>query len=246
MDLTKLNPAAVAELIHLIEKRQDILNRMEAIDAAIRKAVASDSPAKPTRQPAARKSTSAAPASKPAGRKPAGKRGGLKDSILSALRATGSEGVAAADLAKSLGIPSANVHVWFSTTGKKIQEIVKVGPGRYAWSPAGAAEAPASAPVAEEPAPAPAEPAAPEPEPIQEEAAPAAVEPEPAVVESTTEEISEAPATEEPVASVEPVEGAPAEPEAPSEPQSEPVDSQAGMPEEKPAENDDTTFSLVG
>jgi hypothetical protein len=35
------------------------------------------------------------------------------------------------DLSKKIGVKNANVHVWFSSTGKKLPEIKRVGKGHF-------------------------------------------------------------------------------------------------------------------
>ncbi len=68
-------------------------------------------------------------------RKPrASPRGGLKGRIIRALRASGDKGVTVKDLAGKLGKSYGNISVWFHTTGKRIKEIKKVAPGKFAWA----------------------------------------------------------------------------------------------------------------
>jgi predicted transcriptional regulator of viral defense system len=64
-----------------------------------------------------------------------GRRGALKARILAALRAAGEKGVAVKDLSAKLGVKNQNVHVWFSSTGKKLGTIQRVGAGRYRLKP---------------------------------------------------------------------------------------------------------------
>lgn len=71
-----------------------------------------------------------AKASKAAAGAKRGKRGALKEQILSALKSAGSKGVSVKDLSKNLGVKTQNVHVWFSTTGKTVG-VEKVSPGVY-------------------------------------------------------------------------------------------------------------------
>ena len=61
-------------------------------------------------------------------------RGGLKGRIIRALRASGDKGVTVKDLAGKLGKSYGNISVWFHTTGKRIKEIKKVAPGKFAWA----------------------------------------------------------------------------------------------------------------
>jgi len=67
------------------------------------------------------------------------KRGALKGDILKLLAAAGPEGVSVKDISSALGVKNQNVHVWFSTTGKKMPEIGKVGEARYAYKAPAAA-----------------------------------------------------------------------------------------------------------
>src|SRR5712691_5321280 len=59
-----------------------------------------------------------------AGRRPSvarrAERGALKEKITQALRAAGSKGATIAELSKKLGVPSANLYVWFSDTGRNV------------------------------------------------------------------------------------------------------------------------------
>ena len=62
------------------------------------------------------------------------RRGALKDSILAALQKAGGEGLAVKDLAAALGVKSQNIHVWFSSTGRKVKGVTKVGAGRWKYN----------------------------------------------------------------------------------------------------------------
>jgi predicted transcriptional regulator of viral defense system len=64
-----------------------------------------------------------------------GRRGALKARILAALRTAGDKGVAVKELSAKLGVKNQNVHVWFSSTGKKLGTIQRVGAGRYRLKP---------------------------------------------------------------------------------------------------------------
>lgn len=73
----------------------------------------------------------AAKAAKPAKAVKSGRRGALKSKILAELNAAGSAGVAVRDLAAKLKIKPQNVHVWFSSTGKNVPGLIRLGEGRY-------------------------------------------------------------------------------------------------------------------
>lgn len=68
------------------------------------------------------------------GPKPGQRRGALKDSILSALQKAGADGLAVKDLAAALGVKSQNVHVWFSSTGRKVKGVTKIAAGRWKYN----------------------------------------------------------------------------------------------------------------
>ena len=68
------------------------------------------------------------------GPKPGQRRGALKDSILSALQKAGADGLAVKDLAAKLGVKSQNVHVWFSSTGRKVKGVTKIAAGRWKYN----------------------------------------------------------------------------------------------------------------
>lgn len=62
-------------------------------------------------------------------------RGMLKQEILSNLIQAGETGMSVRELSLKLGIRSQNIHVWFSSTGKKIPGLSKMGEGRYCYKP---------------------------------------------------------------------------------------------------------------
>jgi len=235
MELNHLTPAALSELIRIVEEKQTLLAKIEKIDASMETLIKNNTvvatavapakfPRKITAKPAAKAvkaaapapaetSASAAPVAVSAPKAPApvrAKRGALKEGILAALAAAGAEGLSVSELSARLGVEPANIHVWFSTTGKKLSEITKVAAGRYALGAVPSAveaaveTAPEETPVVIEIIEAAAEPAIIEiiePEPVavevveiveSEPEAPAASfppEPEPAAVEPTVEEI---------------------------------------------------------
>lgn len=161
MDTANINTATLRDLLKLTEKRDALLGELKKIEADIsrtasgRTAVPAASPAAPKakrktrrrRKNAAAPKVAAAPtapkaakavkapeakkAAKATTRKSSGKRGALKSRILSALSDAGAKGVTVKDLSKDLGVKSQNIHVWFSSTGKKLKEIQKLGPGAY-------------------------------------------------------------------------------------------------------------------
>lgn len=143
MDLSKINTSVLEGLIKLTKKRDALLVELKKLEAAIAGVY---SGAKPNRTPVARgkknaglrRATPADTEARTAKALPAssgGRRGALKARILAALRAAGEKGVAVKDLSAKLGVKNQNVHVWFSSTGKKLGTIQRVGAGRYRLKP---------------------------------------------------------------------------------------------------------------
>jgi hypothetical protein len=59
------------------------------------------------------------------------KRGALKDKIMSYLKQAGSKGATVRELSEQLGVPTANLYVWFNGTARNIAGLKKVGAARY-------------------------------------------------------------------------------------------------------------------
>jgi DNA-binding NarL/FixJ family response regulator len=142
MDLSKFNTSILESLIKLTKKRDILLDELKKLEAAIT-SVTSGGKSEPATVRRRRRSTgrrrSAAPAAEIKTAKDSeaqtGRRGALKARILAALRAAGDKGVAVKELSAKLGVKNQNVHVWFSSTGKKLGTIQRVGAGRYRLKP---------------------------------------------------------------------------------------------------------------
>lgn len=59
------------------------------------------------------------------------KRSVLKAKILHALRGAGRKGATVRELSAKVRVPSANLHVWFDSTGKSVPGIQKIGVAKY-------------------------------------------------------------------------------------------------------------------
>lgn len=120
-------PAAATDASPTAPKVKRKTRRRRKNAAAPKVAAAPTDPkaAKAVKAPKAKKAVKAST------RKSSGKRGALKSRILSALSEAGAKGITVKDLSKDLGVKSQNIHVWFSSTGKKMKEIHKIGPGVY-------------------------------------------------------------------------------------------------------------------
>ena len=64
---------------------------------------------------------------------PRQKNGGLKDSVVALVKATGQRGITVAEVAAKLGAKPRRIFDWFKSTGKGVEEIKKVGRARYGW-----------------------------------------------------------------------------------------------------------------
>lgn len=166
MDLSKLNPDTLRELIKLSELKSGLEKQLGALNdrlsalftgkapaktkpagkrrgrppgkkkAAAKKAKAPKAPKAP--KPAKKAKAPKAPkAAAPKAAKTPGRRGALKGQILELLASAGPEGASVKDISTKLGVKNQNVHVWFATTGKKLPGISKVGEARYAFKAGG-------------------------------------------------------------------------------------------------------------
>ena len=141
MDLSKITTSTLEALVKLTKKRDTIIKELRRIEAAITGAYSGrkSEPSTGRRRRGRGRRRSLPPAtraSKLSGAQAAGgRRGALKASILTALRAAGDKGVAVKELSSKLGVKNQNVHVWFSSTGKKLGKIQRIGAGRYRLKP---------------------------------------------------------------------------------------------------------------
>jgi hypothetical protein len=121
MNWTRIAAADLNRIIGLVEQKEALQAQVVEIDAEL----ANFQPGAP-----------AAPARDKPGRQPENKlaaKGALKAAIVELLKGAGKPGLTVREIATQLQAKPGNVHVWFSSTGKKVGEINKVGPGTYAW-----------------------------------------------------------------------------------------------------------------
>jgi hypothetical protein len=132
MNLTNINTSALRNLIKLTERKETLLAEIEKIESQLGALLTGKSVrvgGKRRDRPAKKGKASKAPkAGRSAKRAP---RGTLKKKIFAALKAAGEAGMKVTDLSKKIGVKNANVHVWFSSTGKKLPEIKRVGKGHF-------------------------------------------------------------------------------------------------------------------
>jgi len=143
MTLTNLNSSSLRSLIKLTERKEALVTAIAKIDAELSTLI-SGTPAsatkrrgRPAKAAKAKKAAKGATGSAPVAKKSKGapakraKRGALKTKIFAALKAAGEAGLKVPELSKKIGVKSQNVHVWFSSTGKKLPEIKRIGKGQF-------------------------------------------------------------------------------------------------------------------
>jgi hypothetical protein len=126
---TNIPSATLRKMIKLSERKEELMVQIQEIDRRMmrlqrglgepscesrRKARVTFSNASSTRQP-----------------RPRAKRGALKERIVRILRAAGRKGATIRELSNKLGMPSANLYVWFNGTGRNVRGIKKIGMAKY-------------------------------------------------------------------------------------------------------------------
>jgi len=111
-----ISTQTLKSLVALSEKRDSLLSEVEKINHQLKLALSGKIPSKQVN--ATSKSSTA------------DRRGAVKDLVVSALKSAGEAGVSVQELAAKLGMRNQNLHVWFSSTGKKLG-VKKVRPGVY-------------------------------------------------------------------------------------------------------------------
>lgn len=131
--LRNIPSATLKQLVKLSERREALMSQMQQIDREIvRLESRFGVPAAEDRQrPVTMSAKPRRSAPKSARRT---KRGALREAIVAALRAAGKRGRTIKQLSEKLRVPSANLYVWFNSTGKKVRGVKKIGPATYRLS----------------------------------------------------------------------------------------------------------------
>ena len=126
---TNIPSATLRQLVKLSERKEALMGQIQEIDREMVQLQSKFG------VPSASTSRGAPVTVSRAARRPSGKtrtkRGALKDKIVRALRAAERKGATIRELSKKLGVPSANLYVWFNGTGKNVRGIKKIGVARY-------------------------------------------------------------------------------------------------------------------
>ena len=142
MSLNNISSAALRRLISIVERKERVQEELREIESKLSTYV-SEPTIPSTRTLRRMRKSGAVRASKQvkapkaklqqAESKSSARRGALKDALLAALQKADGAGIAIKDLSKTLGVKAQNLHVWFSSTGRKIKGITKVSAGRWAY-----------------------------------------------------------------------------------------------------------------
>jgi hypothetical protein len=139
MSLATLSSKDVSRIQKLIERKEALVRQiaginseLEAIESGASKQNGSPAAAAPSEGPAKSVPPGAVTPRKK-GRAGRAVRGSLKQAISAELRSAGKPGMKVKDLAAKLGTSYGNITNFFQNTGKKMNEIKKVGPARFAW-----------------------------------------------------------------------------------------------------------------
>lgn len=62
------------------------------------------------------------------------KHGMLKEAIIDSLKKAGKKGLSVGELSAQVGVLKANIQVWFSSTGRKVEGLEKVERGRWRYT----------------------------------------------------------------------------------------------------------------
>ena len=132
MNISNLTSAHFKQVITLLDKKEALQQQIAELERQVGELLGdvtagSDS----SSQPAPRKSKRAESPARNGEGSGGGKRGALKESIISELKNAGEAGISIKELADKLNVKSTNLHAWFGSTGKKLEGLQKIGPAKY-------------------------------------------------------------------------------------------------------------------
>jgi len=126
---TNIPSAALRQLVKLSERKEALMTQIQEIDRQMVRLQSrfgvpslSSGGGAPVTVSRARRSQN---------RRRRTKRGALKEKIVQVLRTAGRKGATIRELSNKLGVPSANLYVWFNGTGRNIRGIKKIGVAKY-------------------------------------------------------------------------------------------------------------------
>ena len=124
MNVSNLNSLTLQNLVPLTKKKEVLLAQLARIESEITGVLSG-------------KKTGRIGGAKPSPVTPKtqvrpGRKGGIKSKMIALLEKAGPAGLSAKEISAKLKIPNQHVHVWFSTTGKKLPGLTK--PARGVWA----------------------------------------------------------------------------------------------------------------
>lgn len=123
MNLTTLNAADFKKIVGLMKEKETLLTQIARINgdlAAFDGTVPKESAeGKPTRKAGAKVKRAA--------------RGSVKAATIELLKQAGAAGITVNQIAAKLRARYGQVYNWFQATGKGVEEIKKIGPGKFGW-----------------------------------------------------------------------------------------------------------------
>ena len=146
MSLNNITSAELKQLISIVERKERVQEELREIESKLSKHLSPEPATSTARTPrGTRKSRSVRVSKRPlevkaskskvqqAEAKSGQRHGALRDSILAALQKTDGAGISIKELSRTLGVKAQNLHVWFSSTGRKVKGVTKVSAGRWAY-----------------------------------------------------------------------------------------------------------------
>jgi len=146
MSLNSITSAELRQLISIVERKERVQRELREIESKLSTYLPPEPATPASRTPRRTQKSRAVRASKrplevkarksnvqQAESEPGQRRGALKDIILAALQKADGAGIPIKELSRTLGVKAQNLHVWFSSTGRKVKGVTKVSAGRWAY-----------------------------------------------------------------------------------------------------------------
>lgn len=132
MKVTDINSKTLSTLLSLTKKKETLQTKITEIDQQIASLASGDtSIIKNILRQASARGGRRAKGKRAGGRRgPKTPRGVMQQQITELLHATGDIGLTIKQIAEKIGKPKANINVWFSTTGKKLNIFKRLEGGR--------------------------------------------------------------------------------------------------------------------
>jgi hypothetical protein len=126
---TNIPSAVLKQLVKLSERKEALMTQIQDIDRRMVRLQSKFGVPSLSRSRSAPVTVSRA--SRSQSHRQRAKRGALMEKIVGALRTAGHKGATIRELSEKLGVPSANLYVWFNGTGKNVRGVKKIGVAKY-------------------------------------------------------------------------------------------------------------------